>query len=245
LSKRRRRNATPLTSPPAWLPSIHWQVTVVLLDSRQEAPDELSYRIWQRSEGAPAASLHNSAGSGVIFLAVLIVATGLAAAIARQSGPRTWARVGIGAAFVVAGVAHLVAPAPFEQHLPTWIPAATALVVLSGLVEIALGVALVMAHREPVHIGWGTAAYLIVVWPANVFVAVAGVDVDGQPGGVYPWVRVPLQVLFIAWALWATAAHGPERQRQRGGPRRAVLDAEACADHSGRPSASTSPNEAR
>jgi uncharacterized membrane protein len=160
-------------------------------------------------------------GGSVIFLAVLVIATGLAAVITRRSGPRTWARVGLGAAFMVAGVAHLVAPTPFEQHLPAWLPAATALVVLSGLVEIALGGALVVARRSTVQVGWVTAAYLAAVWPANVYVAVAGVDVDGQPGGVYPWVRIPLQVVFIAWALWATASDAPERRGRRVVSRRA------------------------
>ena len=42
------------------------------------------------------------------------------------------------------------------------------------------------------------------VFPGNVYVAVFDVEVDGQPGGAYPWVRLPLQVLFIAWALWCT-----------------------------------------
>jgi uncharacterized membrane protein len=48
------------------------------------------------------------------------------------------------------------------------------------------------------------AAYLLAVWPANIYVAVAGVDVEGQPGGAYAWIRIPFQVLFIAWVLWST-----------------------------------------
>jgi uncharacterized membrane protein len=169
----------------------------------------------------------SAGGGGVIFLAVLVAATALAAVITRRSGPRRWARIGLGVALAVAGVAHLVEPTPFEQHLPGWMPAATALVVLSGLVEIALGIALVVAQRSIVQVGWVTAAYLVAVWPANVFVAVAGVDVDGQPGGAYPWVRIPLQVLFIGWALWATAADVPEPEVSSpgacagGAPRRA------------------------
>jgi uncharacterized membrane protein len=48
------------------------------------------------------------------------------------------------------------------------------------------------------------AAYLLAVFPANLYVAIAGVDVQGQPDGWYPWLRLPLQALFIAWALWST-----------------------------------------
>ena len=48
------------------------------------------------------------------------------------------------------------------------------------------------------------AAYLVAVFPANIYVAVADVDVTGQPGGFQAWLRLPLQVLFIAWALAST-----------------------------------------
>lgn len=140
----------------------------------------------------------------MIFLAVLAVATGLTALVHPRAGVRHWARIGLGAAFVVAGVAHLAQPLPFEQHLPGWVPAATALVYVSGVVEIALGVALITWGTRRRQIGVLTAAYLVAVWPANFYVAAAGVDVDGQPGGMYPWVRIPFQVLFIAWAVWAT-----------------------------------------
>ncbi len=37
--------------------------------------------------------------------------------------------------------------------------------------------------------------------------------IDGRPGGWYPWLRLPLQVLFVAWALWSTAPP-PMRDRK-------------------------------
>jgi uncharacterized membrane protein len=46
----------------------------------------------------------------------------------------------------------------------------------------------------------------VAVFPGNVYVAVAGIDVAGQPGGLYPWLRLPLQVVFISLALWSTGA---------------------------------------
>ena len=50
------------------------------------------------------------------------------------------------------------------------------------------------------------ALYFLAIFPSNVYVAVFDVEVDGQPGGAYPWLRLPLQLLFIAWALWSTRA---------------------------------------
>jgi uncharacterized membrane protein len=145
----------------------------------------------------------------VIFLTILVIATLVAALVQRRDGPRTWARNGLAAAFVVAGVAHLVDPTPFEQHLPGWVPAAPALVYATGVAEIVLGVLLAAWHHQRALMGTVTATYLVAVFPANAYVAIAGVDVDGQPGGAYPWIRLPFQVLFIAWALWSTRVDAP------------------------------------
>ncbi len=141
------------------------------------------------------------------FLLILVLATLAVAGHARvQFGAVRWrqaARYGLGIAFVVAGVSHLVNTTPFEQHLPEWVPAATAIVVVSGIAEIVLGMALVAARRSAPVVGIAAAVFLVSVFPANVYVAVAGIDVDGLPGGLYAWLRLPLQAVFVVWA-WAS-----------------------------------------
>ncbi|HEU0235410.1 MAG TPA: hypothetical protein VFR14_03090 [Candidatus Limnocylindrales bacterium] len=106
----------------------------------------------------------------------------------------------------VAGVSHLVSPLPFVQHLPTWIPERYLIVYVSGVIEIALGAALLAPARWRPLVGAALAAYLVAVFPGNVYVAVAGVDVVGQPGGIYAWLRLPLQAVFIWLTLWSTGA---------------------------------------
>ena len=131
------------------------------------------------------------------FLLIVAVATLATAVQARvRTGGVPWrysARCGLGIAFVVAGVSHLVNTTPFEQHLPGWVPAATTIIVVSGIAEIVLGCALVAARRRAPVVGLAATVFLVSVFPANVYVAVAGVDVDGLPGGLYPWLRLPLQ----------------------------------------------------
>jgi uncharacterized membrane protein len=107
-------------------------------------------------------------------------------------------------AMVFAGASHLFLATPFIQHLPTWVPLRPEIVLVSGLVEIALGIALLLPPPTRRRVGVALALYLLAVFPGNVYVAVFGVEVDGQPGGAYPWVRLPLQLLFITWALWST-----------------------------------------
>lgn len=140
------------------------------------------------------------------FLIILLLATAIAAVVRPGRGARAWARLGLGAAFIVAGLSHLARPEPFEQHLPDWMPVEEAIVTATGLIEIALGAALIVWSSRRRHIGLVTAAYLVAVLPANVYVAVADVEVDGLPGGAFAWIRIPLQGVFIAWALFSTRA---------------------------------------
>ena len=141
----------------------------------------------------------------MIFLAVLLlayVATWLLSRSLPSSRDR-W-RTALSAAMVIAGVSHLIDPAPFIQHLPVGVPARELLVAGSGVAEIGFGVALLTSRLDRALVGIALAAFLVAVFPANVYVAVAGVDVDGQPGGIYPWVRLGFQPLFVWLAISCT-----------------------------------------
>ena len=177
----------------------------------------------------------------MIFLIVLGSATLAAVAaqlIRHRVQLREAARVGMAAAMVVAGIAHWARPLPFLQHLPPWVPMPELLVFITGVAEVVLGAALLAAQPWRARAGTALAAYLLAVFPANVYVAVAGVDVDGQPGGMYPWLRLPFQILFIAWALWSTRPerHGERRreeQSSRPAQRRSDVVAEAAVSRRG------------
>ena len=139
------------------------------------------------------------------FVAILVASTAFAWFFGRRRGGwRDHARRGLAAAMIVAGITHFARVEPFVQHLPDWIPAGEALVDLTGVVEVALGVALMRSTRHRATVGRLVAVYLIAVFPANIYVAVADVNVTGQPGGLQAWLRLPLQMLFIAWALMST-----------------------------------------
>lgn len=156
----------------------------------------------------------------MLFMIVLALATLVTAAVQgvrHRFAVRSAARIGLAIAMAFAGVAHLAMPTPFLQHLPPWTPFAEAIVFGTGLIEIALGAALLLRQPWRQRAGLALAAYLIAVFPGNVYVAVAGVDVTGQPGGWYPWLRLPIQAVFIAWALWST-----RRPREAGAARPAV-----------------------
>ncbi len=143
----------------------------------------------------------------MIFLLALTLATATSAAVTgrlHRFSAREAARLGMAIALAFAGASHLFLATPFIQHLPPWVPLRAEIVFVSGLVEIALGIALLLPSSTRRRVGSVLALYFLAVFPGNVYVAVFDVEVDGQPGGAYPWLRLPLQLLFIAWALWST-----------------------------------------
>ena len=123
----------------------------------------------------------------------------------------------MGPLYVVAGVLHFVVPELYVQIVPPVLPAPLALVYLSGIAEIAVGVG-VLLPRTRRYAAWATVAVLLAVFPANVYMATHGVVVEGLPGGGDPsgfvrWGRLPLQGVLILWALWYTRPL-PEQTRE-------------------------------
>jgi uncharacterized membrane protein len=142
----------------------------------------------------------------MLFLALLLAFYGVTWLLPPGRAVRSrdrW-RLALGGAMVVAGVMHLVQPDPFVQHLPVWVPERELLVAVSGLAEISLGLAIAIPHPYRGLAGVLLGLFLVAVFPANVYVAVAGVEVDGQPGGLYPWLRLGFQPLFVWLAVWST-----------------------------------------
>ncbi len=110
--------------------------------------------------------------------------------------------------YVVAGVMHFVVPELYVQIVPPIFPAPLALVYLTGIAEIAVGIGLLIPRTRR-HAAWATVALLVAIFPANVYMATHGVVIEGMPGGGDPsefvrWGRLPLQGVLILWALWYT-----------------------------------------
>jgi uncharacterized membrane protein len=145
-----------------------------------------------------------------MFLGVLLALFSLAWLTLRRgrSVPDLW-RFALAGAMVVAGVLHFVQPTPFLQHLPPWVPERELLVAVSGVAEIALGLGLLVHPPWRRIVGLLLALFLVAVFPANIYVAVAGVEVAGQPGGLYPWLRLLVQPVLVWLAIWSTRDRVP------------------------------------
>lgn len=139
-------------------------------------------------------------------------------AIGRPGVARTVGRVVLGAGLAFAGTSHLsFAREEFRAQVPGWVPVDEDAVVLgSGVVEIALGSALVAApkrHRE--LIGWVTAAFFVAVFPGNVSQWVTRTDAFHLDSHRARALRLPFQPVLVAWALWSTGAWRARRRSLR------------------------------
>jgi uncharacterized membrane protein len=105
--------------------------------------------------------------------------------------------------YVAAGVLHFAKPKFFLSMMPPYLPWHGALVAISGVAEIGLGLALLPASTR-VYAAWGIIALLIAVFPANVYAATAGIPGKGGYG------RLPFQAVLIAWAWWYTRGASPD-----------------------------------
>lgn len=136
---------------------------------------------------------------------------------ARRSPPRTIARILLGLVLVVAGVGHLTfARQAFQAQVPPWLPLDPDLVVVaSGVVEIALGSALVLLARWQVVVGVVVAAFFVAVFPGNVSQLVTRTPAFGLETDAARAIRLLFQPLLVIGALWSTGAYSAWRSRRR------------------------------
>ncbi len=119
-------------------------------------------------------------------------------------------QVALGAALLTAGTGHLTKRRKeFQAQVPKWVPADPDFVVVaSGVVELALGAALVSTWKQPARglVGSAAAAFFIAVFPGNIAQYTGHVDAFGLDTDTKRAVRLAFQPALVAWALASTGA---------------------------------------
>jgi uncharacterized membrane protein len=87
-------------------------------------------------------------------------------------------------------------------------------VLASGVVEIVLGAALLIAWKYRARVGWIVAAFFIAIFPGNISQYVNGIDAFGLDSDQARLTRLFFQPLLVAWALWSTGAWKQWRGRR-------------------------------
>ncbi len=114
--------------------------------------------------------------------------------------------------FVMAGLNHFRDPGFYLVMMPPALPWHLPLIYISGVCEI-IGGLLVLVPATRRLAGWGLIALLLAVFPANIYAAIAHVQLPGPP--IAPsllWLRLPFQAVFIAWVYFTTLSTPTARQ---------------------------------
>jgi uncharacterized membrane protein len=107
--------------------------------------------------------------------------------------------------YVFAGIQHFRVPEFYIPMMPPYLPWHAELVFLSGVAEVLCGLGVLLAPTRKLA-AWATIALLVAVFPANIHVAVNDVALFGatEGAGALGYIRLPLQLVLIAWAWWYT-----------------------------------------
>ncbi|MDQ2730145.1 MAG: DoxX family membrane protein [Armatimonadota bacterium] len=112
----------------------------------------------------------------------------------------------LGAGMIAGGLNHFHSTATYMRSMPPYLPWHKELVYISGVVEAGLGL-LLLFRRTQRPAAWGLIATFVAVFPANLYMAMTSGTASPAIPEVSPllsWLRLPLQLLLIAWADWYT-----------------------------------------
>lgn len=127
---------------------------------------------------------------------------------ARRYGAARRGQISLALLFLFTGLGHFVQTEAMAEMLPPWTPARTLMIWLSGVAEWLIAIGLLIPRHARLA-GWCAIAFLILVFPGNVYAALNRVAFGGHAAGpIYLLVRGPFQLLLIAWAYWFAARRG-------------------------------------
>lgn len=118
-------------------------------------------------------------------------------------------RITLGTFMVVAGIGHLTFKRDeFQAQVPRWLPSDPKfmdfVVISSGVVEIALGLAMIFWTKKKAKTGVALAIFYVLVFPGNISQYTNGIDGFGLDTDQKRLIRLFFQPVLIAWALWST-----------------------------------------
>jgi len=147
--------------------------------------------------------------SGLLSIGALLLLTGYLFNIPYLQQLPVDARISAAVMFVLIGSMHLAKPEKLTYMIAGILPYAHALVIISGVLEIVFGIGLLFPSTR-MYAAWALIVLLILMFPANIHVAVKQLP---APGGLpaapwYTWSRLAFQPIYCIWIWWAAiAAH--------------------------------------
>jgi len=115
-------------------------------------------------------------------------------------------RILLGTFMAFAAIAHMTFErVSFKAQVPDWVDKDT-VVILSGVVELALGLALIFWAGERVWVGIALAIFYVLIFPGNIAQYVNHISAFNLNTDRARLIRLFFQPVLILWALWCTGA---------------------------------------
>ena len=167
----------------------------------------------------------------IVLLATFAIGLAYLKLRGREAATDRAGRFALTVMFIFTGVSHFGMTEAMAAMLPPFVPQKNAVVWLTGLLEIAGAFGLLLPRWRRLA-AYGLLAFLVAVFPANVYAAMNAVGAGGHTAGpAYLLFRAPLQLLFLGWTAWfgvrGATPIACSRARASGRPARAGLGGEA------------------
>ena len=112
------------------------------------------------------------------------------------------ARIAMSAMLVFTSIGHFMFTEGMAMMIPDFIPFKKTLVYLTGIIEIAAAIGLLIPGLR-VLTAWLLILFFGLLLPSNIRAAIHNVDIEkaniNGSGLNYLWFRIPFQILFIIW----------------------------------------------
>ena len=117
-------------------------------------------------------------------------------------------RVLLGAFMVLAAVGHFTfLRLEFQTQVPNWLPLSKDLIViLSGIVELFLGLSMIFWTRKKIRVGFALPIFYVLIFPGNIAQYINHTNAFGLNSDKARFIRLLFQPVLILWALWSTVA---------------------------------------
>jgi uncharacterized membrane protein len=117
-------------------------------------------------------------------------------------------RILLGLFMIAASIGHFTFQREaFQAQVPNWIPLSKDFVViLSGIVEISFGLAMIFWKSKRTQVGIALAIFYVLIFPGNIAQYLNHSDAFGLNTDTKRLIRLFFQPVLIYWALWSTNA---------------------------------------
>ncbi|MDC0378063.1 hypothetical protein OAM76_02515 [Flavobacteriaceae bacterium] len=120
-------------------------------------------------------------------------------------------RILLGLIMLYIGIAHLsFRRIEFQAQVPTWLTTDKDLmdlvVLISGYVEIALGILMILGGKLKVKTGIALGIFYILIFPGNINQYIYEIDSLRLDSDNKRLIRLFFQPLLVLWAFWSTGA---------------------------------------